>query len=63
MWYSCCYVRELCISLCLLFRIITIHVGDCSCKTLVINRDLWYARSSKRQPEWQNEIGYVVTTC
>lgn len=48
MCYTCCYVHELYISLCLLFRIITIHVGDCSCKTLVINRDVWYAHSSKK---------------
>lgn len=48
MCYTCCYVHELYISLCLLFRIITIRVGDCSCKTLVINRDFWYAHSSKR---------------
>lgn len=63
MWYTCCYVHELYISLCLLFRIITIHVGDCSCKTLVINRDFWYAHPSKRWPEWQNGIGLIVTTC
>lgn len=30
-----------------------IRVGDCSCKTLVINRDFWYAHSSKRWLEWQ----------
>lgn len=44
-----CCLHELCISLCLLFCIITVHVGDCSCKTLMFNRDFWYARSSKRQ--------------
>lgn len=32
-------------------------------KTLVINRDFWYAHSSKRWPEWQNGIGLSVTTC
>lgn len=62
MWYTC-YVHELYISLCLLFCIITIRVGDCSCKTLVINRDFWYAHSSKRWREWQSGIGLNVKTC
>lgn len=63
MCYTCWYVHELYISLCLLFCVITIRVGDCSCKTLVINRDFWYAHSSKRWPEWQNGIGLSVTMC
>ena len=63
MRYICGYVHELYISLCLLFRIITIRVGDCSCKTLVINRDFWYDHFSKRRPDWHNSIGLIVTTC
>lgn len=33
-----------------------IRVGDCSWKTLVINRDLWYAKFLQRWPEWQTEL-------
>lgn len=64
---TCCRVHELCISLCLLFCIITIRLGDCLLqkKPLVINRDFWYAHSSKRRPEWPAfGFGFTVTaTC
>lgn len=60
MCYTCCYVHELYISLCLLFRIIPSMWVIVPAKTLVINRDFWYAHSSKRWPEWQNGIGLTV---
>lgn len=67
-FHSCCFIHYICfmfvdvlyLLLCtwtLYFSLSSllyhpIHVGDCSCKTLVINRDFWYAYSSKRWPEW-----------
>lgn len=48
MCYTCCYVHELYISLCLLFRIIPSMWVIVPAKTLVINRDFWYAHSSQK---------------
>lgn len=50
-----------CLSLCALFCH-PIHVGDCSCVTLVINRHLWYAGPSDgwEKKKTQNKSGSMA---
>lgn len=43
-----------------LFLCHPIRVGDWSCKTLVINRDFWYAHPPKDDPNGKNGIFLVV---
>lgn len=39
-----------------LFSIISIHVGECSCKPLVNCRDFWYAHFSMRHLKSQRDL-------
>lgn len=52
--------HELFLSLCPL-SCHPIHVGDCSCKSLVINRNFWYAKKQKQQKrKWLNGISETL---